>query len=100
MTNSFLRYALNPTLESTKQILALLFPLIAYIDPQVYSYLAKSGVEPFFALSWIITWFSHELENLDRISRLFDVFIVSHPMMPLYLSAQVRNIYYQPFLQV
>jgi hypothetical protein len=70
-------------------MLSLLFPLISHVDTEVFQYIIQSGIEPFVALSWIITWFAHELENLDVVSRLYDLFIVSHPLMPLYLSAQV-----------
>jgi hypothetical protein len=44
-------------------------------------------MEPFFALSWVITWFSHDIRDTALVKRLFDAFIVSHPLFPLYLSA-------------
>ncbi|PRP79899.1 hypothetical protein PROFUN_12388 [Planoprotostelium fungivorum] len=83
------RDALDPTLESTKDILSLLFPLLQFADPELYLYIEKSGVHPYFAISWILTWFSHGFDNLKDISRLFDVFIASHPLMPLYVSCQI-----------
>ena len=43
-------------------------------------------MEPFFALSWLITWFSHEIRDTEQAKRLFDVFIVSHPLFPLYMA--------------
>jgi len=43
-------------------------------------------MEPFFALSWIITWFSHDVRDTALVKRLFDFFIVSHPLMPVYMS--------------
>jgi hypothetical protein len=52
-------------------------------------YFQKAEVQPFFALSWILTWFSHGFDNLDDIARLFDLFIPSHPLMPLYVGAAV-----------
>ena len=84
-----LRYALNTTLDSTKQILNLLFPIIQCTDVNLFNYLQRSTVEPFFALSWILTWFSHSLDSLSDISRLFDLFLTSHPLMSLYVSAQI-----------
>ena len=47
-------------------------------------------VEPFFALPWILTWFAHDINSLDSAARLFDLFLASHPLMPLYLSVAVR----------
>jgi hypothetical protein len=48
-----------------------------------------------FALPWFITWYSHVLDNLDIILRLYDLFIVSHYLMPIYVAAEVR--YYLHF---
>ena len=42
-----------------------------------------------FALSWFITWYSHVLDDLDTILRLYDLFIVSHFLMPIYVAAEV-----------
>ena len=40
-----------------------------------------------FAVSWLLTWFAHSLEDLDDVSRLFDAFLGSDPLMPLYVGA-------------
>lgn len=83
-------FALNASLDSAQKILSLLFPLISLADAELFQYLCRSGIEePVFALSWVITWFSHGFDDLDVISRLFDLFIASHPLMPLYFGAQV-----------
>lgn len=84
-----LRYALNINLESTKEILSLLFPLLSLVDTDLHKYFVKSGVEPFFALSWILTWFSHSLDDFNTICRLFDLYLSSHPLMILYTSTQL-----------
>lgn len=63
-----------------------IFPLMAKLDPEIYNFLLVSGMQPFFALSWVITWFSHEVRDTETVKRLYDVFIVSHPLMPIYLS--------------
>jgi hypothetical protein len=68
-----------------------LLPMIAYFDPTLHDFLADCSMEPFFALSWIITWFSHDVRDTDLTKRLFDFFISSHPLMPVYVSvAMVR----------
>jgi len=33
--------------------------------------------------------FSHDIADIDMIARLFDVLMVTHPMMSLYMSAAV-----------
>eukprot|EP01104_Vermistella_antarctica_P007289 TRINITY_DN1805_c0_g1_i1.p1 TRINITY_DN1805_c0_g1~~TRINITY_DN1805_c0_g1_i1.p1 ORF type:complete len:453 (+),score=77.61 TRINITY_DN1805_c0_g1_i1:229-1587(+) len=80
---------LHQTLHPAMAQLSHLFPLIARVDPVLFKFLAASTVQPYFALSWVITWFSHDLANFDHVCRLFDLFLASHPMMPLYFSASL-----------
>lgn len=56
---------------------------------QVHSFLDKAGVHAFFSLSWIITWFAHDIYDLSTVARLFDVFLCSPPSFPLYMSAAI-----------
>ena len=63
-----------------------LFPLLAKLDREVHDRLYDCEMEPYFCLSWIITWFSHEIRDTELVKRLFDVFLVSHPLFPIYLS--------------
>ena len=63
-----------------------LFPLLGLLDEQVHNHLSECEMEPFFALSWIITWFSHDIRDTVLVKRLFDLFLVSHPLMPIYVS--------------
>jgi len=64
-----------------------LFPLIEALgDYEVHDYLMKSKQEPYFALSWIITWFSHDVVDSGIAKRIFDACLASHPLLPVYLS--------------
>ena len=40
-----------------------------------------------FAVSWLLTWFAHHLNTLEDVTRLFDLFVASDPLMPLYVGA-------------
>lgn len=40
-----------------------------------------------FAVPWFLTWFAHSLNDLQKVSRLFDVFLSNDPLMPLYVGA-------------
>ena len=62
------------------------FPLLALFDPPIHDYLEAAGMEPFFVLSWVITWYSHEIRDTQLVKRLFDVFLVSHPLFPVYVA--------------
>jgi len=70
----------------TKALRLVLFPLIQSLDPEVHQHMVDCDMEPFFCLSWIITWFSHDVRDTTVVKRLFDLFIASHPLMPIYLS--------------
>lgn len=58
----------------------------AQADLELYQHVSSSGAPPYFALSWLITWFSHNVPALEQITRLFDLFMASHPLMPLYVA--------------
>jgi len=45
---------------------------------------------PFFALSWVLTWFSHDLESVAVVARLFDFLVAHNPVMVCYLVVAVR----------
>jgi hypothetical protein len=39
-----------------------------------------------FAVSWCLTWFTHTVPSLSTAARLFDLFLASNPLMPLYIG--------------
>jgi hypothetical protein len=50
-----------------------------------------SEAPPYFSLSWLLTWFSHVIEDIDMAAHLFDFFLASHALMPIYMIAAVHN---------
>ena len=87
LTQSHLRDAMRPNFHQLQSALKLIImPLIATFDPQLHSHLYDCEMEPYFCLSWIITWFSHDVRDTALVKRLFDFFIVSHPLMSVYMS--------------
>jgi hypothetical protein len=87
ISNSHLRDCLQSNFQTLQTALRLtLMPLLAYFDPDLHAHLFAADMEPFFALSWVITWFAHEIRDTGLVKRLFDVFLVSHALMPVYLS--------------
>ncbi len=78
----------GPSLEPVLKSLELLLPIVKAADPEVGAFLERSGVKgSHFAVSWRLTWFSHTAAGLPAASRLFDLFLASHPLMPLYIGA-------------
>ncbi|GAB4820014.1 hypothetical protein N2152v2_007060 [Parachlorella kessleri] len=82
-----LRDATRPTLEPVVELLHLLYPILLQCDVELYDHIEANGIPPFFALSWFITWFAHNVDDRQQITRLFDLFLASHPLMPLYVAA-------------
>ncbi|KAK5581703.1 hypothetical protein RB653_001740 [Dictyostelium firmibasis] len=78
-----------PNFAEVLKVLNLIFPLISMVDQQVYNFLIKSQVQPMFAISWILTWFSHNLDELDIAARVYDYLLSAHPMASIYLSVGV-----------
>jgi len=66
-------------------VLDLIIPLVAHFDPQVASFLLHAEIEPHFCISWLITWFAHDMPYNITV-RLFDVFLASDPLFSLYLA--------------
>ncbi|XP_031759952.1 TBC1 domain family member 20-like isoform X5 [Xenopus tropicalis] len=86
-----LRDFMDPTMDRTKHILHYLMPLIQSESSELHSFLVRSEVGCIFALSWLITWYSHVLTNYQHILRLYDFFLASHPLMPVYCAAQISS---------
>lgn len=42
-----------------------------------------------FALPWYLTWFGHSLNHYRSVVRLYDYFLASEPLMPLYVTASI-----------
>jgi hypothetical protein len=68
-------------------LLKMLFPLVDNIDHNTGLFLEKSQIQPYAALPWVMTWFSHVLEDQPLSERMFDLFLASPSWMPLYLAA-------------
>mmetsp|Transcript_23720 Transcript_23720/g.27000 ORF Transcript_23720/g.27000 Transcript_23720/m.27000 type:complete len:843 (+) Transcript_23720:113-2641(+) len=87
VSTSHFRDAMRPSfLQLQTTIRLLVMPLICHFDREVHDFLYMCEMEPFFALSWIITWFSHDIRDTALAKRLFDAFLVSHPLLPLYVA--------------
>lgn len=66
--------------------LKLILKLLSQIDKEVYEVISQIGDSPTFALSWILTWFSHEIIEFNNVQRLFDVCLSQHPLFSIYLT--------------
>jgi hypothetical protein len=78
------------SLEEILNVLPLIYEVIKRHDPPVAKVLKESGMDVgHYALSWVLTWFSHVIDDIELVSRLFDVFLASHPLFVIYVCASV-----------
>ena len=93
MVRCHLRDCTRSTIDPALRTLRLLYPILKHADRELYDFiksLKEPALEtPYFALSWYMTWFAHDVDSLEDSARLFDLFMGSHPLMPLYVACQV-----------
>ncbi|KAM3928132.1 TBC1 domain family member 20-like [Leptodactylus fuscus] len=89
LSTHHLRDFMDPTMERTRSVLSYLMPLIQSERPALHDFLLRSEVGCIFALSWLITWYGHVLSDFHQVLRLYDFFLASHPLTPVYCAAQM-----------
>lgn len=82
----------RPTMEPVLEQLSLLHAVLRECDDEVYRRLCATELPPVYALPWLITWFAHTGMNIEAMGRMFDLFLASHPLMPLYACAIVMRV--------
>lgn len=70
-----IRDSLGTTLDTVVSSLSLVFPLLRLVDEGVWGVLVESGVQSFFTLSWVLTWFAHNVERFVIVQHYFDFFL-------------------------
>ncbi|CAO3654321.1 unnamed protein product [Mucor fragilis] len=85
----FIRDAMLDSFDPVSKQLRLMSSLIEYEDPELTLFLEKANIMPYYALSWILTWFSHDFEAYEKVVRLFDLFISSQAIMPVYIASAI-----------
>lgn len=87
LSNCHIRDHLAATLENAMAHCDLIYPLLARTRPELYQFIAKSDVQPQVAISWMLTWFCHDIDDLTLVSRIYDACIATHPFYPAYIAA-------------
>lgn len=67
MATGHLRDATRSSLDPVIELLGLMGPIVAAADEELANFLSKQGLPPFYALSWFITWFSHDLTDFGEV---------------------------------
>jgi len=83
----FFRDCMHKDFHLVAKLTPLLFRIVAKEDAELSSFMQSAGLESFFAISWIITWFAHDVKDLDAVARIYDAMLCSPPCFLLYVSA-------------
>jgi len=89
LAHEHLRDTLSPTLERIMKVMELVFPLLNKADAALYEMLQSCHLGSVFTLSWLLTWFSHNISAMSSISRIFDFLLAAHPAMGIYFCVGV-----------
>ncbi|KAF0720772.1 Aste57867_51 [Aphanomyces stellatus] len=100
MSQTFFREPMRKNFDTVLPVFRLLYPLLRSQDPVLVKHIATSVDQAYFALPWVLTWFSHHLDAFHDVARLFDVLLCSHPLFSLYLSAALVLRHRQTIVQV
>lgn len=80
---------MQSTMEETLDLLDYIPIIISLVNSKLFNLLEKSEVNRVYALSWVITWFSHVIPNQRVVEDLFRFLEKQDPTMVVYLSAAI-----------
>ncbi|XP_037052434.1 TBC1 domain family member 20 [Bradysia coprophila] len=89
LSTNHLVECMQETMEPTQKRLMSLYPLLRREKPDLCDYLERSTVGTLFALPWYLTWFGHSLNSYRAVVRLYDYFLASPILLPLYVTAAI-----------
>ncbi|CAG7850005.1 SubName: Full=Uncharacterized protein {ECO:0000313/EMBL:CCA72583.1} [Serendipita indica DSM 11827] len=81
-----LRDSMGPGLEPLVGMLRLVKQLLKAIDPAYTTQLTAHSPLPYFALSNILTYFSHDVPTLEIVQHMFDYLLSRPPISIVYLA--------------
>lgn len=90
---AYLRYAVRRcSAMCFADLPRILKRLLRAADPELSrfsSMISPVPTLPFFALSWILTLFSHDVDTLEPIQRMFDFLLSRNPISAIYLAVAI-----------
>ncbi|KAF8878714.1 rab-GTPase-TBC domain-containing protein [Infundibulicybe gibba] len=81
------RDSMGSGLEPVLGLLRALRNLLRLVDPDYAALLERNSQLPFFALSNLLTLFSHDMPSLPLIQHVFDYLLCRPPIVTVYLAA-------------
>lgn len=89
LSTNHLVECMQETMEPTQRRLMFLFPIIRYENAALCDFLERSSVGTLFALPWYLTWFGHSLNQYRSVVRLYDYFLASPFLLPIYVTSAI-----------
>ncbi|KAK7047337.1 GTPase-activating protein gyp8 [Paramarasmius palmivorus] len=83
------RDSMGSTLEPVVGLLKFMKSLFRVVDPEFSAILEENTPLPYFALSNLLTLFSHDMPTLPLIQHVFDYLLCRPPIMVVYLAIAV-----------
>jgi hypothetical protein len=94
LSETFLSVNMQKDLSPVLDSLSLLYPLLRFIDQAVLvNHFEEAQMAPFFMVPWVLTWFSHDCEDISCVLFVYDQIFLHHPLYIVYLSAFVVAYY-------
>ncbi|KAF9261718.1 hypothetical protein L218DRAFT_973878 [Marasmius fiardii PR-910] len=84
-----LRDSMGPSLEPVLGLLRFMQALLRVVDPDYAATLEQNTPLPYFALSNLLTLFSHDMPTLPLIQHVFDYLLCRPPIMVVYLVTAI-----------
>ncbi|KAI1785958.1 rab-GTPase-TBC domain-containing protein [Ganoderma leucocontextum] len=81
------RDSMGTNLDPIVGLLRVLKRLLELVDPQFAEALERAAPLPYYALSYLLTLFSHDVPTLPLIQHIFDYLLCRPPIAVVYLAA-------------
>lgn len=89
LSTNNLRECMEATMDKTSYRLNYIYALLEKVDEELFHFLESASVGTMFALPWFLTWFGHSLNHYKDVVRLYDYFLSTPPLMPLYVATSL-----------
>ncbi|XP_022656900.1 TBC1 domain family member 20-like [Varroa jacobsoni] len=89
LSQTKLRAFMESSINGTTRQLGIIYPLLGAVNPSLRRFLENTSCGVVFLLPWCLTWYGHELSHYPTLTRLFDLFMSSVDLMPVYLAAAI-----------
>uniref|UniRef100_A0A8D8NUA6 TBC1 domain family member 20 n=1 Tax=Culex pipiens TaxID=7175 RepID=A0A8D8NUA6_CULPI len=89
LSTNHLVECMQETMEPTQRRLMFIYPLVRKESASLCDFLERSTVGTLFALPWYLTWFGHSLNSYRSVVRLYDYFLASEFLLPIYVTSAI-----------